>query len=175
MQERWKLIPGYEGYQVSDLGRVRSLNYNRTGKVRLLNPLFVSSGYYQVILFKDKKKKQLYIHRLVVTAFRGPIPPGMVVNHINEIKTDNRLSNLEICTVAQNNNYGTRNERLSKELQLTNTKTFAKYTFSSSCEASAFFSYKRKNTVGTLICKARQRGQNFINLRGIRYFFSQAS
>lgn len=166
---------GYEGlYEVSDLGRVRSLNYRKTGKVRLLNPLLASSGYHQVILFKDKKKKQLYIHRLVVTAFRGPIPVGMVVNHINEIKTDNRLSNLEICTIAQNNNYGTRNERISKELQLTNAKTFANYTFSSSCEASAFFGYKRKNTVGTLIYKARQRGRNFINLRGKNYFFAQA-
>lgn len=75
--EKWKSITGYEGlYEVSDLGRVRSLNYRLTGKVNVLNP-GINNGYLLVCLCKDGKKKMFFVHRLVVTAFIGPIAKGM--------------------------------------------------------------------------------------------------
>lgn len=189
MKENWLKIKGYDGYEVSDLGRVRSLNYNRTGETRLLKPGLGKNGYLIVVLCKNRKQKVFYVHKLVVEAFIGPIPKGKVVNHLNEIKTDNRLENLEITTYKKNNNHGTRNERAAKalsksllgnangakELKLTNAKTSAKYAFSSSVEASAFFSYKHKCTVGALISDARKRGENFINIRQEKYYFSQSA
>lgn len=182
MQERWKPVVGYEGlYEVSDEGRVRSLRF---GKVKVLSPKLYKNGYNAVNLYKNKKRKMYYVHRLVWVSFRGEIAKGMVVNHLNEIKTDNRLENLEICTVTENNNFGTRNERAAKsllgntnramQLKLTNAKSCAKYTFSSSCEASEFFGYKHKREVGNLIYQARKRGENFINIRGEKHYFSQA-
>lgn len=113
--EVWKDIPGYEGlYEASDLGNVRSLNYNHTGKTKVMQPSLTRKGYLTLCLSKNGKQKQRLVHTLVITAFRGPIPPGMQVNHLNEIKTDNRLSNLEVCTPKQNNNWGTRIERAAK-------------------------------------------------------------
>lgn len=177
LNEKWKPVVGFEGkYEVSDLGNVRSINYLRTGKTKILSP-GINRGYLHVVLWKDGKGKHYYVHNLVVTVFKGPIPPGMQVNHINEDKTDNRLSNLEVVTHKENLNWGTAQERKakanSKELKLTNAKTSAKYTFPSSVEASGFFGYKSKRTLGVFIFQARQRGENFINIRGEKYYFSQ--
>lgn len=110
-KETWKFIPGYEDlYEVSDLGRVRSLNYNHTGKIRILKTYKVK-GYICVGLWKNRKYKLLSVHRLVYETFIGTIPEGMQVNHINEIKTDNRLENLNLMTPKENCNWGTRNQR----------------------------------------------------------------
>lgn len=127
---------------------------------------------------KNGKQKSFYVHRLVAETFIGPIPKGEVVNHLNENKLDNRLENLEICTVTQNNNHGTRNERIakanSKQLDLLEADyPYREFSFLNSYEASAFFNYKLKKTVGNYIFDARKRGENFINLRGTKYFFSQ--
>lgn len=179
IKERWCAIKGYEGkYEVSDLGNVRSLNYGRSGKIKVLSPA-IKKGYLNVILYKKGEKRKMFrVHRLVVTAFIGPIPKGMVVNHINENKLDNRLSNLEICTVTQNINHGTRNERLAKaknkQLDLIEADwPYTELTFSSSCEAGLWFGYRTKHAVGCYISRARKRGENFINLRGTKYFFAQ--
>lgn len=98
MKEIFKPIPGYEhGYEVSNLGRVKSL---KRGKEKLLKPGLISGGYYHVILFKDGKGKTHKVHRLVMLAFIGE--SDLDVNHINGIKTDNRLENLEYCTASEN-------------------------------------------------------------------------
>ena len=114
--EHWKPIPGYEGYMVSDLGRVKSLNYHRTGKEQILIPGKNRKGYLQVQLWKDGKGKRFFAHRLVWFAFNGPIPEGMQINHLNENKEDNRLENLNLMTCKENNNWGTRNERARETL-----------------------------------------------------------
>lgn len=100
-QERWKPIFGYDGmYEVSDLGRVRSLKF---GKVRVLRVYKNLDGYLQVALCKGGKIKQSYIHRLVAQAF---IPNNddakNEINHINEDKSDNKVSNLEYCDRSYN-------------------------------------------------------------------------
>jgi hypothetical protein len=119
--ETWKDIPDYEGlYEVSDLGRVRSLGRvckakngsNQKKKSRILVQEVTIHGYCRVRLFDlEGKAKHHAVHRIVMSAFKGK--SDNPVNHINEIKTDNRLINLEYCTPKDNCNHGTRNMRIS--------------------------------------------------------------
>lgn len=115
-EEEYKDVIGYEGkYQVSNLGNVKSLNYNRTGKERILKAGKSGRGYLYVILFKGGKGKPYTVHRLVAEAFI-PNPQGLPeVNHISEDKEDNRVSNLEWCSHIDNCSYGTRNRRIAEK------------------------------------------------------------
>ena len=100
-EEIWKDVVGYEGiYQVSNLGRVKSLNYNHTGKEKVRKLDLGRKGYYLVVLCKGGKRKAHIVHRLVMLAFIGE--SDLQVNHKNGIKTDNRLENLEYCTASEN-------------------------------------------------------------------------
>ena len=114
MKETWKLISGYEGlYEVSDLGRIKSLKF---GKEKILKPWNDGFGYLQVSLCKDGKVKHPHIHRLVAQAFI-PNPLNLPqVNHKDEVKTNNIASNLEWMTNKDNVNYGTRNKRVAEAL-----------------------------------------------------------
>lgn len=108
--EVWKDIVGYEGkYQVSNLGRVKSLNYNKTGIEKLLhkniNKHFNKLRTYKmqmVTLSKNKNKKIWLVHRLVWNAFNGNIPEGYEIDHINNNPEDNRLDNLQLLTRSEN-------------------------------------------------------------------------
>ena len=124
IEEIWKDIPNYEGiYQVSNLGRVKSLKRFRKGKngslvtvkEKILKPRMLNSGYYIVHLCKNSIQKWYQVHRIVWEAFNGSISEGLQVNHINEVKTDNRLSNLNLMTRKENINYGTGIERRAKK------------------------------------------------------------
>lgn len=109
--EEWRDIAGYDGmYQVSSLGRVKSLNYRRTEKEKLIKQRVRGNGYLAVSLCSNGEIKHLYVHRLVAEAFI-PNPDNLPqVNHKSELKTDNRVENLEWCTSLYNNNYGTRSK-----------------------------------------------------------------
>lgn len=119
-KEIWKDIPGYEGlYKVSDLGRVLSLNYDSTGKERLLIGS-IKRGYVYVELYKDRRGKRYGVHRLVAMAFI-PIPDCLQqyvgtrilqINHKDENKANNSVDNLEWCTASYNLSYGTRPRRV---------------------------------------------------------------
>ena len=118
-KEIWKDIDGYEGlYQVSNMGRVRSLartvchgRFHKLQEEHLLHMELINSGYHQVVLSKNGKLKAFRVHRLVAMAFVDGYKPGLVVNHKNEIKDDNRAENLEWATYKQNANHGTAIER----------------------------------------------------------------
>lgn len=117
--EIWKDIEGYKGvYMISSNGKVKSLkridNNNHPIKEKILTPQKNKYGYYKIILCKNGKQKSFQIHRLVYETFVGEIPDGMQCNHINEIKTDNRLENLNLMTPKENSNWGTRNERIGE-------------------------------------------------------------
>lgn len=116
--EIWKDIKGYEGlYQVSNKGRVKSLNYRRIGKEGILKGRPDKDGYLRIGLYKNKKQKPFYIHRLVAIAFL-PNPNNLPqVNHKDENKENNHVENLEWCTSEYNNNYGSRNERASVSMK----------------------------------------------------------
>lgn len=121
--EIWKDIIGYEGrYQVSNLGRVKSLNYNNTNKEKILKPKKESNGYLRVNLSKNGKAKMHSVHRLVAIAYIPNPENKETVNHKNENKEDNRVENLEWMTSYENNRYGTHDIR-SASKQKNNKKT----------------------------------------------------
>ena len=101
--EIWKPIPNYDGYEVSNYGRVKSL---KLGRELILKPKDDFRGYFNIQLWVKNRKKSFKIHQLVAMAFLGHKPNGqnLVVNHINFDKKDNRLENLEIVTQRQNAN-----------------------------------------------------------------------
>lgn len=126
--EIWKDIEDYEGkYQVSNMGRVKSLNYGRTGEERILKPGKDTKGYSQVGLYKNNKRKGVKVHRLVATAFIENPENKPCIDHINTIRTDNRAENLRWCTAKENNNnvltisklYGANHHKARKVLQFT--------------------------------------------------------
>jgi hypothetical protein len=106
--EIWKDVPNYEGiYQVSSLGRVKSLsreilasNANRISKEKMLKQHFNRNGYLRVTLTKNGARKEFKTHQLVAMAFLNHIVCGhdLVIDHINEIKSDNKLENLQIVS-----------------------------------------------------------------------------
>lgn len=144
MEEVWKDIKftdtdgieyDYTGlYQISNMGRVRSMNYNHTGKEKLLKiNKFVDKNYYYVTLRKNKKSKVHRVHRLVAHMFLERKDGQTQVNHKDEDGSNNHVDNLEWCTTEYNLNYGTRSERavqkkkgerkVCKGFKATNVKT----------------------------------------------------
>lgn len=124
--EEWCDIKGYEGiYQVSNLGRVRSLDrisaYSNgrlhTYKGKVLKQYADVNGYLCVYLCKDDARKCKLVHRLVWEAFNGEIPSGMEVNHIDENPSNPSLSNLNLLTHKENLNWGACQERRAAKLK----------------------------------------------------------
>lgn len=103
----------YENYEVFEDGRIWS--YKRK---KFLKPKLEKDGYQRVGLYDNEgKRKWYFVHRVIYEAVSGEhIPEGMDVNHINEVKTDNRFSNLNIMTRKENINWGTGIERCHKAL-----------------------------------------------------------
>ena len=124
--EIWKDVNEYEGYyKVSNFGEIKSClrtvkhglgNANRTIKSRIIKPYNDNHGYHIVSLSKDGKVKKHKVHRLVAEAFISNPENKPTVNHLNEIRNDNRASNLEWATYKENNDHGGHNERVSKTL-----------------------------------------------------------
>lgn len=137
--EVWKDIPEYEGlYQVSDLGRIISMcrydifkdgteRYREGRMLKLAN----SCGYKKIALCKHSKHTTLIVHRLVLLAFEGF--SELEVDHIDEVKDNNRLKNLRYCTNRENIQYHNNNKiKSSSYLGVTWSKRMQKW-FSSIC------------------------------------------
>ena len=164
MEEIYKDIKDLEGkYQVSNWGNVMSLNYNGTGKPRLMKTVKNKFGYLIIKLFKDRKPKMFRVNRLVAEAFI-PNPNNLPqVNHKDEDKTNNRVDNLEWCDNKYNCNYGTRNERMAKTntngkkskkvLQFTKSGEFIReWPSTMECERNGFY-----NSHVSACCRGEQK------------------
>jgi len=116
--EIWKTIKRFEDYQISNLGRVKSLKNNKE-KILALNPN--EKGYYNVDLYVDNKRKTIRIHKLVAEYFlnhKGDGTMKLVIDHIDNDKSNNRVDNLQLITNRQNS---------SKTLKKINGLTSSKY------------------------------------------------
>lgn len=117
MEENWKDILDFEGYyQASNFGRIKSCirKHNRTEKI--LKPETLKNGYLRCLLNKNGQQKHVLVATAVWTAFNGPIPEGMEVNHIDEDKSNNRLDNLNLMTRKENVNWGTGTKRQQEKM-----------------------------------------------------------
>lgn len=103
MEEIWKDVVGYEGlYQVSNFGKVKSLNYKRLGVQRDMTLRDTSVGYFMVLLRKNGKGASKYVHRLVADAFLDNPEDKKCVNHKDGDKHNNLAENLEWVTYKEN-------------------------------------------------------------------------
>ena len=103
----------FKKYEIFPDGRIWSYVRNKW-----LKPALDTKGYYHINLSdNDNNVKNYYLHRIIYEAVTGqPIPEDLQVNHINEVKTDNRFENLNLMTCKENVNWGTHNERVAKAL-----------------------------------------------------------
>ena len=158
MKEVWKDIEGYEGlYQISNLGRVKRVTTGRIlkgGKDR--------GGYLIVSLYKNNIESKKLIHRLVAQAFIPNTENKPQVNHIDEDKTNNMVSNLNWMTAKENSNHGTHNERMSKTKSIpiivTDIKTGESTEFNSGKECARQLGLHDSNITNVLKGRRKQTG-----------------
>lgn len=109
--EDWRPVPGFDRYEVSNLGRVRSkghlfwheLNFSWTyRKPKVLRVSHLRNGYRAVSLYEGSRHEVCSVHALVLDAFTGPRPEGFVARHLNGDRLDNRACNLAWGTPAEN-------------------------------------------------------------------------
>lgn len=117
--ERWKPLVDFEGYNISNHGRVkrnriilkRSNGVSQFMKEQLIKPSYINTGYKIINLHKNKELFHFLIHRLVALYFIPNPNNYSFVNHKDENKINNHYSNLEWCTYEYNCNYGTAQQR----------------------------------------------------------------
>lgn len=98
--EEWRVVAGFEDFEVSSLGRVRKL---RRGECLLLRPDTIRKGYQRVALRRDGRQHKRLVHVLVLETFVGPRPAGLVARHFpDRDPTNNSATNLSWCTHAEN-------------------------------------------------------------------------
>lgn len=114
MNEIWKTIDGFEDYKVSNLGRVMSYRKNKNGN--LLNLYHNSDGYLMTHLLSNERRITIGVHRLVAKAFIPNPNNCLEVNHINTVRDDNRVENLEWTTHHDNVLYSAKLGNYSKRV-----------------------------------------------------------
>lgn len=164
----WKPIKGYEGlYEISNTGKVRSLDhlrktdrssYVQKGKELKLG-LNKKTGYLMVSLSKEGKTKSHTVHKLVAKTFIENPNNYSCINHKDENKQNNHISNLEFCTKKYNCNYGTRGKKISEKLskrinQYTMNDEYIK-TWNSSVEIEKILGIDQSNVC--LCCKGKRK------------------
>lgn len=100
--EIWKNVPGYDKYYISNYGRVKNLDYKRSGREVIMLPGRIRNGYIVVVLSQNAVRKTYLLHRLVAEAFIPNPNNNPQVNHKDGDKTNNHISNLEWVTRKEN-------------------------------------------------------------------------
>lgn len=104
--ETWKEIKGYCNYQCSSLGRIKTFNWKNKGIEKIMKPAFDNGGYLRTMLKReDGKFCTIKVHRIVAQSFLENEENKETVNHINGIKHDNRVENLEWATRSENSKH----------------------------------------------------------------------
>ena len=156
MEEIWKDIKGYEDlYQVSNLGKIKSLGNNKSRKEKILKPRKNNKGYLYMSLSKNNVKKYYLVHRLVAETFLENPNNYPCVNHKDENPLNNTIYNLEYCTFKYNNTYGTRIERAIKNKSISIYCLERNKCYNSIKQASEELNIKKENIVNNL--KSRQK------------------
>ena len=160
MEEIWKNIPDYNGYQVSNLGRVRTFNKttytkkhgvrhwkDRILKYKCINENAHKTGY-KVDLWKDGKNKTFLVARLVAFTFYNEDIDNhkLTVDHIDGNRLNNNLNNLELVSLAENIRRGFNNGLYSfqKKVKIINKKTHEEKIFNSMSKGSIYMNYSNK-------------------------------
>jgi len=105
MTERWKAIPDFPGYEVSDCGRIRSFKkYGRgiQGKPHMMSAQTDGLGYQRISLYGESGRHTSYVHRLVALAFLGPCPDGLECCHNDGDASNNHVGNIRYDTHRSN-------------------------------------------------------------------------
>lgn len=110
MNEIWKDVEGYEGlYQVSNMGRIKGLPRiicdGKNIKERIFSIKNSKGDYLRFNLINGRLRKTIYVHRIVAEHFLDRMDGKDCINHINGIKSDNRVDNLEWCSYSENNKH----------------------------------------------------------------------
>lgn len=124
---------------VSNYGNVKSMNYNHTGKEKLLKPKVDKDGYLEVLLCVNNKRKHNRVHRLVAIAFIHNPENLPQVNHKDEIRNNNTVDNLEWCTLEYNIKYGSHMKNIKENHAKGKSHQFSKKVI---CDGIEFVSVK---------------------------------
>lgn len=157
--EQWKDIEGYEGkYQISSNGKIVAINYRGTGETKEVRPRKDKDGYLIVNLYKGERKTYR-VHRLVAKAFIPNPDNYPCINHIDETRDNNSVSNLEWCTYKYNSNYGQCRENIRKARtgQKATEETRAKLRKAKSKENHPMWGKKHSEETKTKMRKSKNK------------------
>lgn len=151
--EVWKNVVGYEDcYEISNYGRLR-----RKKSRKILKYKKHRDGYYMVNISANSIRKTLQVHRVVANAFVTNNANLPCVNHINENKNDNRSINLEWCTIAYNNSYGSRVGRVYVGIKQICLKTGNVLNIFPSMSEAAVFIGSTASVISNVVNKKKSR------------------
>ncbi len=154
--EIFRPIVGYESlYSVSNIGRVKSHISNR-----ILKPLLRKTGYLEICLYKNKRKKYYLLHRVVAETFLEPIEGANEINHIDGDKTNNCIENIEWSTRKQNLQHAYENGLRKDDVSPKRIKCYPKDNKSKVIFFNSIYQAARKLKISQgnicMVCKGRR-------------------